>query len=782
MSEKIRILLIEDEPFDKKNFARSIKNSGLNTSLSIESNAEDGLKNLLENQYDIIFLDYKLPGEDGLELLKKIRQKRISQPVIIITSQEDEALAMSMVKAGADDYIPKSLVTVDGLVQIIRSALRYHKLSGENKKVQDDLEILEINLKSIIESSSVIIFQIDKDGIFELLEGEAAKFLGEGQKQVIGKSIFEVYKDNLSFKEIIKGALNGRKVKNTVQIGKSIFDIDCTPIVKNESEIRGVHGVVKDATQRARIIEQLIEAKLEAEKTAQVKDTFLANMSHEIRTPISAIIGFTDLLFDKKLDGDQYEYVNSIKLASENLLVIVNDILDFSKIEAGKLTLKSTSFNLMELMDSLKKVLKPQAGIKRVDLLFDIDEKVPSWIMGDPVRLRQILLNLIGNALKFTNKGWVQVGVSCLESHGDDVKLSFKVIDTGIGIPQEGIDAIFESFTQVSTDPSQEYGGTGLGLTIVKRLIELQNGHIEVQSEVGKGTTFTFELVFGTVPEKNRGVEAILPSVVDESSLNGKKVLLVEDNDMIQVLARKHLESWNMKVDVVNNGKLAIEKIENEVYDLILMDIRMPEMNGFETTKKIRAKQGPVAGIPIIAMTAHAFEREKEKCLAIGMDDYISKPFKPEFLKEKLLGILGTDRPEKNRDYGLSNPDVAVPGQEALCDFNNLEEAAGDNIELMRELIEMYINISEEMVQSMKVNQARGDLPALRADAHKFLNSVSTIGIPKLVPLLNEILSKREVPMSKLELESIIQGIGRLVLESQIELKNKLNQMDSAIY
>ena len=782
MSETIRILLIEDEPFDKKNFARSIKNSGINASLNIESNAEDGLRNLLENSYDIIFLDYKLPGEDGLELLKKIRQKGISQPVIIITSQEDEALAISMVKAGADDYIPKSLVTVDGLVQIIRSTLRYHKLSREKQKAQDDLETLEINLKSIIESSSIIIFQVNNEGVFELLEGEAGKFLGSDQKQVLGKSIFEVFKDNLSLQEVIKCALAGNKVKNTVQIDESIFDIDCTPVVKNQNEVSGVHGVVKDATQRARIIEQLIEAKLEAEKTAKVKDTFLANMSHEIRTPISAIIGFTDLLFDKKLNTDQYEYINSIKLASENLLVIVNDILDFSKIEAGKLTLKNTSFNLTELMDSLKKVLKPQAKIKRIDLWFDIDEKVPSWIMGDPVRLHQILLNLIGNALKFTNQGWVGVTVNCKGKSEDQVLLSFRIVDTGIGIPQQELAAIFESFTQVSTDPSQEYGGTGLGLTIVKRLIELQNGHIEVQSEVDKGTTFTFELTFKTVVEKNKGAETTLPSFVDESSLNSKKVLLVEDNDMIQVLAKKHLESWNMKVDVVDNGRLAMEKIEDTVYDLILMDIRMPEMNGFETTKMIRAKSSQVAGIPIIAMTAHAFEKEKEKCLAIGMNDYISKPFKPAILKEKLLGVLNGDEPKKIKADSDISFDDSISAQDSICDFSNLEVAAGDNIELMKELIEMYINMSEEIVQSMKLNQARGDLSALRIDAHKFLNSVSTVGIPKLIALLNKILDKRAKPMTKLELESIIQSVARLVLESQIELKNKINELNSAIY
>lgn len=782
MSEKIRILLIEDEPFDKKNFARSIKNSGLNASLVIEGNAEDGLKNLLKNKYDIIFLDYKLPGEDGLELLKKIRKKRISEPVIIITSLEDEALAMSMVKAGADDYIPKSLVTVDGLVQIIRSALRYHKLSREKQKAQYDLEILEINLKTIIESSSVILFQIDRIGIFDLLEGEASNFLKSDQKSVIGKSIFEIYKDNHSFIEIIKSTLSGNKVKNTIQIGKFIFDIDCTPIVRNQNNIIGVHGVVKDATQRALIIEQLIEAKLEAEKTAKVKDTFLANMSHEIRTPISAIIGFTDLLLDQKLVGDQHEYVNSIKLASENLLVIINDILDFSKIEAGKLTVKNASFNLKELMGSLKKVLKPQAKTKNVNLLFDFDEKVPDWIMGDVVRLHQILLNLICNALKFTNKGWVGVLITCKRQTKDEVLLSFKIVDTGIGIPQEKLAAIFESFTQVNSDPSREYGGTGLGLTIVKRLIELQNGHIEVQSEVNKGTTFTFELEFSLVPEKDREVVKASPGFVDETLLIDKKILLVEDNDMIQVLAKKHLESWKLKVDVVNNGKLAIEIIEKDDYDLILMDIRMPEMNGFETTKKIRSKNSSLAKIPVIAMTAHAFEKEKEKCLAVGMNDYISKPFKPAILKEKILRFLGENHLERYEQPVDKSFHAVIPPPGSVCDYSALIEATGDNIGLRKELMEIYLNISEESMQSIKLNYACEDFQALRSDAHKFLNSASTIGIPKLIDSLNIILDKRGKQITKTRLLSLIQEIEKLVHQSQVEMKVKLNEMDSAIY
>ena len=781
MSEQIKILLVEDELFDRKNFARSIKYSGLNASLETESNAEDGLKNLLKNRYDIIFLDYKLPGEDGLELLKKIRHKKITDPVIIITSQEDESLAMAMVKAGADDYIPKSLVTVDGLVQIIRSTLRYRKLSAEKQKAQDDLEILEINLKTIIESSPIILFQIDKNGFFELLEGEAGNFLGAQNQQVIGKSIFEVYKDNFSFIEIIRSALAGNKVKNTVQISKFIFDIDCTPIVKENRGVVGVHAIVKDATQRIRIIEQLIEAKLEAEKTAKVKDTFLANVSHEIRTPISAIIGFTDLLLGEKLVRDQHEYVNSIKLASENLLVIINDILDFSKIEAGKLTVKNAAFDLMELMDSLKKVLKPQAKTKNINLFFDIDEKVPAQIMGDSVRLHQILLNLIGNALKFTNQGWVGVTIACKKRDEDDVLLSFKIIDTGIGIPQEKLAEIFESFTQVNNDLTEQYGGTGLGLTIVKRLIELQNGHIEVQSKVNKGTTFTFELVFGLVHHEEKEVEVLLPSFADESLLVGKKILLAEDNALIQVLAKKHLEMWKMDVEVVPNGKLAIERIENDDFDLILLDIRMPEMNGFETAEKIRSKTGPLSNIPIIAMTAHAFEKEKEKCLALGMNDYISKPFKPELLKEKILNIVGGTNSGSTKPIEKTLKKLTqIPGE--ICNFAPLEEAAGNNIELMKELIEIYLKISKEAIRSIRLNYSQDDLQALKSNAHKFLNSVSTVGIPELTAHLNIILSNKSAQLTRAELASLIHRMEKLVDQSKLELKDKLDELNSAVY
>ncbi len=781
MSELIKILLIEDELFDRKNFARSIKYSGLNATLETESNAEDGLKNLLENRYDIIFLDYKLPGEDGLELLKKIRQKRITDPVIIITSQEDEALAMAMVKAGADDYIPKSLVTVDGIVQIIRSTLRYRKLSAEKQKAQDDLEILEINLKTIIESSPIILFQIDKMGIFDLLEGEAGNFLGAQNQQVIGKSIFEVYKDNFSFIEIIKSALAGNKVKNTVQIDEFIFDIDCTPIVKSDKGVVGVHGIVKNATQRIRIIEQLIEAKLEAEKTAKVKDIFLANVSHEIRTPISAIMGFTDLLLDQKLIGDQYEYVNSIKLASENLLVIINDILDFSKIEAGKLTIKNASFDLMELMDSLKKVLKPQAKSKDLNLFFDIDEKVPGQIMGDSVRLHQILLNLIGNALKFTKQGSVGVTITCEKIEEDDVLLSFKIMDTGIGIPQDKLTEIFESFTQVNDDQTEEYGGTGLGLTIVKRLIELLNGDIQVESEVDKGTTFTFELVFGLVPDKKKKEEVELPSFADETLLVGKKVLLAEDNALIQVLAKKHLETWKMDVQVVPNGKLALESMENNDFDLILLDIRMPEMNGFETAKRIRSMAGPLSDIPIIAMTAHAFEKEKEKCFALGMNDYISKPFKPQTLKEKILNQVGgkrfdSRRPAEKRLKKLTQ----IPGE--ICNFAPLEEAAGNNIELMKELIEIYLKISKEAIRNMQLNYTQDDIAALKSNAHKFLNSVSTVGIPELTAYLNIILGKQSAQLTRAELASLIHRMEKLVNQSRVELKVKLDELNSAVY
>ncbi|HWY10614.1 MAG TPA: response regulator [Bacteroidia bacterium] len=390
-----------------------------------------------------------------------------------------------------------------------------------------------------------------------------------------------------------------------------------------------------------RAIRELNKAKKQLEESLKVKEQFLANMSHEIRTPMNAIIGFTHLLSKSEFTGDDKQYLNAIQTSGENLLVIINDILDFSKLESGKVTFENIRFKLPELVLTLIEMMHPKAIEKNINLELEIDEDIPQTLVGDPTRLNQILINLVGNAIKFTNKGEVKITVSVVNETENKIGLKFGVKDTGIGIPEESLNKIFESFTQAANDTSRKYGGTGLGLSITRQLIELQGGTIWVSSTLNKGSLFEFKLNFWKDLRHNNLNHSAPKYNLDQFPLKGVKVLVVEDNTFNQILASKILENWQCVVEIAENGKIAIEKVKKNNFDIILMDIQLPEMDGYETTNFIRNKIAPPKSkVPIIAMTAHAFSNEADKCFKAKMNDYISKPFDENKLFNKILAVL----------------------------------------------------------------------------------------------------------------------------------------------
>ena len=382
----------------------------------------------------------------------------------------------------------------------------------------------------------------------------------------------------------------------------------------------------RDITKREKLEKELIITQQKAEHAASIKEQFMANMSHEIRTPLNAIIGFNDRLAKTSLTEEQIEYANSVKTSGENLLAIVNDILDFSKIEAGMVTLEKIRFKLPDLLQSVVTMFFVQAKEKQVNLTLTIANNTPLFIIGDPTRLTQVLINLIGNALKFTQQGSVDIIVCVLKAEGKNVEIEFKVKDTGIGILETKIAEIFERFTQAKSDTSRLFGGTGLGLSIAKKLVELQLGVISVDSMRDKGSVFTVIIPYQIADEQEQEPLPIIEKMNKAYDNRNLKVLVVEDNLLNQKLAGFMLKDWNFDFDICSNGKLALEKLKTDTYDLILMDIQMPEMNGYDTTKFIRDYLK--LSVPIIAMTAHALPGEREKCLSFGMTDYISKPIK----------------------------------------------------------------------------------------------------------------------------------------------------------
>ncbi|MCE3297133.1 MAG: hypothetical protein K0R65_2847 [Crocinitomicaceae bacterium] len=417
--------------------------------------------------------------------------------------------------------------------------------------------------------------------------------------------------------------------------GKEIhLSIRSVGVRDSDSKISFVMSIVEDVSLQRKTEQELLRAKKFAEDSDKQKEIFLTNMSHEIRTPMNAIVGFTTLLGDTALTKEQEDYLDSIRIASGNLLHIINDILDLSKIQAGHINFETLDFKPAEILEGLSKVHSPEISSKGLKLAVSLADNVPSYVKGDPLRLRQVLTNLLGNAIKFSDRGTISIQVEKEEENGDELTLAFTVSDQGIGIDADKLPFIFDRFTQADFDTNRLYGGTGLGLNISKSLIEQQNGAISVESRKNEGTTFRFRIPFKKSEIQETSESVSVNKGNKTTAVSSLKILLVEDNMLNQKLALRVMKDFGYHLDTAVNGREALEKLRDNTYDLILMDLQMPELDGYQTTQILRRDFKLTT--PIIAMTAHSLAGERDKCLEAGMNDYISKPFKFDQLKMKI--------------------------------------------------------------------------------------------------------------------------------------------------
>lgn len=483
--------------------------------------------------------------------------------------------------------------------------------------------------------------------------------------------------------------------------------------------------IINQGMQQQRLINILDASEKKVKEAAHVKEQFLANMSHEIRTPMNAMLGFTNLLYKTKLNPDQQEYIENIQASGEKLLTIVNDILDLSKIEAGMMRIESAPFSLRALIHSVETMFSVKAKQKQLYLSVSIDENIPDILEGDAVRLTQVLVNLLSNAVKFTSTGGIAIFVKNIQPGDDFVKLRFAVNDSGIGIAPEKQHTIFERFLQAEADTTRRYGGTGLGLSIAKQIIDLQNGFITVHSEPGKGTEFVFELNY-IVSKQAIEISDKLQKDLPVKRLPGKiNVLVAEDNLMNQLLMKHLLSNWEFDFDIVNNGKEVISNLQLKKYDIVLMDIQMPEMDGYTATKVLRNEYNNK--VPVIAMTAHAMAGEKEKCIRFGMNDYISKPINETELYHILLHYT-------NKNLNGSGRIAAV------IDLDYLDELSKGDKEFKTEMLRQFIVQVPEEIRLLESSIQQRDYAAVRSAAHGLKSSVSFVGLSsKLQPVLEQI-------------------------------------------
>lgn len=613
------------------------------------------------------------------------------------------------------------------------------------KQAQQKLEESE-RLYRLISTNSkdlISLYKAEKKPVRTYVSPSVKEILGYEPEELIGKSSIDmIHPDDQAHmtNEVHEQTMRGQSARAEYRMRKKDgsliwLESNSNPFFDERGKMIGFQTSARDITQR-KLAElalresenNLREAKDKAEDATRAKSQFLSMMSHEIRTPMNAIIGLTTLLSQENPRSDQKESLKLLKFSGENLLTIINDILDFSKIEAGKVELEQIDFDLFQLSGNIVQMLEQRVKDKALQLELHYDPSTPKVFVGDPVRIGQVITNLAGNAIKFTEHGSVVISVTSKELPDGKYQVHCQVKDSGIGIEPEKIKLIFETFSQANADTTRKFGGTGLGLSITKQLLQLMGSEIVVESVPGQGSIFSFTLTLPTGELKIENENT--PKQPRSDYTNSKiKVLVAEDNRINQVVASNFIRKWGMEVEFANNGKEAVEKIRSKSYHLVLMDLQMPEMDGYEATQIIRSMSDPYfAQVPIIALTASAMVEIREKVINAGMNDFVSKPFQPEELETKIGKYIfdpGSDSQRRSSRRSV-----------------NLDLYTEGDPEFKRELASLLIKNIHELQHSLQHSLAQHTSGTFEDTCHKVKVTIGMLGDEEFSTLVNELLDK----------------------------------------
>ena len=608
---------------------------------------------------DLILLDIKMPDIDGYEVCRRLKQEESSCeiPVIFISALDDIEDKVRGFNMGGVDYISKPFQAKEVLVRV-RNHLQLKKVQMQAKKVNSML-VAEVLERKLIEESLFKekerfritllsvgdgVISTDNKGKIEIVNEVAQGLLGWSQEEARGKFFEEVVHlvsaiTRKKCEDPVQHVIDTGKIiglaNHTILIAKDgterhIAD-SAAPIKDENGNVTGVVLVFRDVTEEMRQQEEFIKSKEEvafANAATVAKSQFLANMSHEIRTPMNGFLGMIQIMEMTKLTQEQRGYMNIVKTSSDALLNLINDILDYTKIEIGKMKLEKTVFNFQKMINDVVSLFQPSAVRKGLMMEVSIEKNIPDHFIGDSFRLRQILSNLIGNAVKFTNNGRIDIFIMATEGWSrKEVTLKVAVKDTGIGIPDDKRDVLFKSFSQVDSSNVRKYGGTGLGLAIAKKLVELMGGEIWVESREDEGSNFYFTCVLETIDVKKNFPEPLIEKQVEIQSDNELRILLAEDDGISQMVLEQLSKRKGWQVTSCENGTEAFDTYRTEKFDIVIMDCQMPVLDGYKATRAIRQFESQRGThTPIVAMTAYALKGDREKCMEAGMDDYLTKP------------------------------------------------------------------------------------------------------------------------------------------------------------